>query len=113
MARRQRPGGDACVSLREILQQEMEVSVDPREAASSARERSAERRNEEYRAAEKLATFLEGTSSRNRASSHSQAAFPYSRAEMEGFGAETGWRPTYVGDERHPRGQIMMRYEAA
>jgi hypothetical protein len=58
------------------------------------------------------ATFFEGDSSGNRAGSHSLAGFRYSRAELERFGSETGWRAAYLGDWQHPRRQMMMRYAA-
>jgi len=58
------------------------------------------------------ATFFEGASSANRPRSHSLAGFLYSRTEMERFGAETGWRPLYLGDWNSPRRQMMMRYDA-
>lgn len=57
-------------------------------------------------------TFFEGDSARNRQQSHSHAGFHYSRTEMEGFGAETGWQGTYLGEWNHPRQQLMMKYAA-
>lgn len=60
-----------------------------------------------------FATFFEGESVRNRPTSHSHAGFYYSRSEMERFGEQTGWTPVYVGDWRHPRQQMMIRYDAS
>lgn len=59
------------------------------------------------------ATFFEGDSSANRPRSHSLACFQYSRAQMERFAAETGWRSLYLGDWKNPRRLMMMRYDAA
>jgi SAM-dependent methyltransferase len=59
-----------------------------------------------------FATFFEGESARNASRSHSLLGFYYSRAEMERFGTRAGWHPTYIGDWKHPRRQMMMRYTA-
>jgi hypothetical protein len=59
-----------------------------------------------------FATFFEGDSANNRPSSHSQAVFHYSRAEMERFGVQAGWQATYIGEWHHPRHQMMMQYAA-
>lgn len=59
-----------------------------------------------------FATFFEGASSGNPATSHSHAAFYYSRDDMLRFGRETGWHATYLGDWRHPRNQMLMKYQA-
>jgi hypothetical protein len=59
-----------------------------------------------------FATFFDGDSARNPSRSDSQLGFFYSRAEMERFGTQTGWQTLYIGDWRHPRGQMMMRYVA-
>jgi hypothetical protein len=59
-----------------------------------------------------FATFFEGHSDGNPEASHSQTLFQYSRTQMEGFGHGTGWSATYIGDWRHPRQQMLMRYEA-
>ena len=57
------------------------------------------------------ATFLECEQPReNPAVSHDHDRFEYTRAQMAGFGAETGWGMEYVGDWGHPRGQVMVRY---
>jgi len=59
-----------------------------------------------------LVTFFEGDSAPNTAGSHSHAGFRYSKAEMGEFGSSVGWKPTYVGDWKHPRNQMMFRYDA-
>jgi hypothetical protein len=41
---------------------------------------------------------------------HDAARFGYTREEMGRFGQSTGWRFDYIGDWRHPRGQIIVRY---
>jgi hypothetical protein len=57
------------------------------------------------------ATFFEAeVQGGNPLRSHSAVGFRYSRSEMERFGAEAGWRPSYLGDWGHPRGQRMMEY---
>jgi SAM-dependent methyltransferase len=60
-----------------------------------------------------FATFFEGTSVDNADASHSLDHFEYSREEMEAMGVATGWRPRYVGNWEHPRGQMLMEYMAA
>jgi hypothetical protein len=57
-------------------------------------------------------TFFEGDSSQNPTASHSHARFMYSREEMEAMGRECGWRPDYLGDWKHPRNQMMIRFVA-
>lgn len=58
-----------------------------------------------------FATFREASApASNPAQSHPHAGFDYTRAEMQRFGAATGWRADYIGDWGHPRGQKMMRY---
>ncbi|MGB7161241.1 MAG: class I SAM-dependent methyltransferase [Tepidisphaeraceae bacterium] len=42
---------------------------------------------------------------------HDWGRFNYTRAQMERFGTDAGWRFEYIGDWRHPRGQIMTRYQ--
>ena len=61
-----------------------------------------------------FATFLEGQPSGNPKVSHSHAGFRYSKKEMVIFGESTGWKATYIGIEnwKHPRNQMMMKYEA-
>jgi hypothetical protein len=60
-----------------------------------------------------FATFFEGDSSNNPRESHPHECFFYSIKAMEDFGERVGWRPKYMGDWSHPRGQVMMRFEAA
>jgi hypothetical protein len=45
--------------------------------------------------------------------SHSHGYFAYTRAEMECFGARTGWEAHYIGEWNHPRQQKMIEYIAA
>jgi len=42
--------------------------------------------------------------------SHSQLGFYHTREQMERFGSETGWTPTYIGEWGSPAGQQMMKY---
>jgi SAM-dependent methyltransferase len=57
------------------------------------------------------ATFFEADGAvKNPEASHSAKGFWYTRAEMEKFGADTGWQPFYIGNWGHPRGQRMMLY---
>lgn len=44
---------------------------------------------------------------------HDHKSFAYTRDEMLSFGERTGWRPTYLGDWNHPRGQVIVRYDPA
>lgn len=60
-----------------------------------------------------FATFYRGLSAHNPKISHSQKGFHYTPGEMEGFGRVTGWKSTYIGHWRHPRHQMMMKYESA
>jgi hypothetical protein len=41
---------------------------------------------------------------------HDWGRFSYTRAQMERFGADAGFRFEYIGDWNHPRGQIMTCY---
>lgn len=59
-----------------------------------------------------FATFFEGVSSGNLATSHSHFGFCYSRDDMLRFGRQAGWHATYLGHWQHPRNQMMMKYEA-
>jgi hypothetical protein len=57
------------------------------------------------------ATFLEAeTPVENPTSSNPREAFLYTRDEMERLGERTNWAAQYLGDWRHPRGQMMMVY---
>lgn len=42
--------------------------------------------------------------------SHDHLGYPYTRDQMRAFGEDAGWRMEYIGDWRHPRGQIMVKY---
>lgn len=46
------------------------------------------------------------------ARSHSNRRFSYTRNEMESFGAQSGWKPHYIGNWNHPT-QMMIEYERA
>ena len=57
------------------------------------------------------ATFFESdVAETNPEKSHSAAGFKFTRAEMESFGADTGWRSNYIGGWNHPRGQRVIEY---
>lgn len=60
-----------------------------------------------------FATFFEGSSSENAASSHPHAAFRYSRQEFAALASETGWSLTYLGSWNHPRQQMMLQFTPA
>jgi ubiquinone/menaquinone biosynthesis C-methylase UbiE len=60
-----------------------------------------------------FATFFKGDSSANPKTSHSHADLRYSPEEMGTFGGDRGWKATYIGNWKHPRNQMMMKYEAA
>jgi hypothetical protein len=58
-----------------------------------------------------FATFNESsTETVNPRASHDHEIFYYTREQMEQFGRQTGWIPTYIGAWEHPRGQMMMCY---
>jgi hypothetical protein len=58
-----------------------------------------------------FATFFEvDTPHANAVSSHSHGFFGYTRAQMEAFGEEAGWRPNYIGAWNHPRNQKIIEY---
>ncbi len=59
-----------------------------------------------------FATFFDEPSADNPEESHSNIKFAYPRAEMERSGRDNGWNAHYIGDWKHPRGQLMMKYEA-
>jgi hypothetical protein len=46
----------------------------------------------------------------NPAASHFYDYFAYTLAQMEALGQETGWKPNYIGDWGHPRGQHMIEF---
>ena len=57
------------------------------------------------------ATYFEAATEReNRTDPHDHLAFFYTRDQMRGFGESAGWQFEYIGDWRHPRGQVMTRY---
>lgn len=49
----------------------------------------------------------------NPAVSHSHKNFSYTRSQMEEFGERAGWRPDYIGEWNHPRGQKLIEFLAA
>jgi hypothetical protein len=58
-----------------------------------------------------FATFLEVPRPvRNPDRPHDVKAWYYTRREMARFGRRTGWDGAYIGDWRHPRGQVMFEY---
>ncbi len=57
-----------------------------------------------------FATFFEAAARDNPPASHAHARFAYTPDEMATLGNLAGWRPTYIGDWRHPRGQMLMEY---
>lgn len=57
-------------------------------------------------------TFFDEPSEDNPEESHSNVKFAYPRPEMEEFGRKNGWNAVYIGDWNHPRGQLMMKFEA-
>jgi O-methyltransferase involved in polyketide biosynthesis len=60
-----------------------------------------------------FATFVEtAEAAANPDQSHSHGRFEFTRAQMEGFGRDTGWQAHYIGDWGHPRGQRMIEYRA-
>jgi hypothetical protein len=46
----------------------------------------------------------------NPAQPHDHFSFWYTWPQLRDFGARTGWRARYIGDWRHPRGQVMVEY---
>jgi hypothetical protein len=60
------------------------------------------------------ATYFESNiDAPNPEAPHDWGRFAYTRAQMERFGTGAGWRFEYIGDWRHPRGQIMTCYRPA
>ncbi len=41
---------------------------------------------------------------------HAHGYFAYTVDEMMEFGRVHGYEPNYIGDWRHPRGQVMVEY---
>ena len=58
------------------------------------------------------ATFFQSyaDSHGNPDQAHDWGRFNYTRDQMERLGRDAGWRMEYIGDWRHPRGQMMLRY---
>lgn len=62
-----------------------------------------------------FATYFESASSEavvNPEQAHDHRSFLYHRREIEAFGERNGWRAEYIGDWRHPRGQVIVCYHA-
>ena len=59
-----------------------------------------------------FATFFEGEQVNPRRP-HDLLMWFYTRDEMSELGDRTGWSATYIGDWRHPRGQVMVEYRPA
>lgn len=59
------------------------------------------------------ATFFEGEQDSGQLVSHSLDHFEYTRETMELFGREHGWCPYYLGDWKHPRELMMIKYIAS
>jgi hypothetical protein len=58
-----------------------------------------------------FATFSEAPEHHsNPPAAHDHLPWLYTRQEMLDFGRRTGWRGRYIGDWRHPRGQVMVEY---
>jgi SAM-dependent methyltransferase len=60
-----------------------------------------------------FATYFIGYRSKTEPRSHSLRGFVYTREQVEGFGATTGWKSNYIGAWGHPRNQMMVEYTAA
>lgn len=59
-----------------------------------------------------FATFFEVDSPvENPPESHPHAAFRFTRDQMQRLGEQHGWKMSYIGDWKHPRRQMMLRYE--
>ena len=59
-----------------------------------------------------FATFFESAEPTpgNPPVSHSNRTFRYTRAEIENAGRKHGWSPHYIGNWKHPRGQMLMEF---
>jgi hypothetical protein len=57
------------------------------------------------------ATYFETATSRaNPPKAHDHGLFYYTRQDMERFGSKTDWHAEYIGDWKHPRNQVIVRY---
>jgi hypothetical protein len=60
------------------------------------------------------ATFFECERPRkNPERSDPHLGFAYTQEQMAEFGEAAGWRSRYIGDWKHPRGQMMFEYSAS
>ena len=46
----------------------------------------------------------------NEDNPHDYRAFLYTKRQMEAFGESRGWKAEYIGNWKHPRGQVMVKY---
>lgn len=57
------------------------------------------------------ATFFETATERDNPSEpHDHGLFCYTKRQMEEFGERCSFVTTYIGDWRHPRGQVIVKY---
>ena len=54
--------------------------------------------------------FLADKPRRNPRTRHDHLTFRYTREELAGFAATSGWRFRYIGEWGHPRGQVMTEF---
>ncbi len=60
------------------------------------------------------ATFFESAVTKNVPERvHDHQRCEYTREEMLEFGRRNGWHAQYIGNWKHPRGQVMVRYSIA
>jgi hypothetical protein len=61
-----------------------------------------------------FASFFEAVvpSKKNPKQSDPHLGFVYTKGEMAQFGSAHGWKPNYIGDWKHPRGQKIFEYVA-
>ena len=54
--------------------------------------------------------FLADNPRKNPRARHDHLTFRYTREELAGFAATSGWRFCYIGEWGHPRGQVMTEF---
>lgn len=60
------------------------------------------------------ATYLESAApKRIESDMHPHLIFYHTREQMMNFGKLSGWRARYIGNWKHPRGQVMVEYVLA
>lgn len=57
--------------------------------------------------------FLADSGYKNPKKAHDHGIFRYSEAEIKAFGEQNGWQVDIIGDWKHPRNQIIVRYQTA